>query len=362
MLQYYLDWRNATAREWWLDVKLGSLINSTLLDGFYWDDPTFGNEQESVRDNFTPAELEDIDFWMQKTRLDGYMRLSAGGKFCTGSTCFTASPVPMKCVGVSSSANLTCDTSPGTVTANLQQAQTNSKRPGFMQIFPYPDRAKIWETACRGPAAVQPAHVSTPEHWVPGVLQLSCLPGTGTMTVDFASFGRPKIGPGAGGDPAAPTADCAEFEASGTGCDAGPAVLARMKALCDGRQSCRVNTTDPVFTTLPPSTSPGCSSVDAKNPLLLAVRATGCAQGTGGGGNVWFRESLAGFLLTRGDHSWFGFGWIYRHPLVWYPEWDVDYGVPLGPMTIDGNVASRKWTKISVALDLNTFEATFHTE
>jgi len=186
------------------------------------------------------------------------------------------------------------------------------------------------------------------------VLQLSCLPGTGTMTVDFASFGRPKIGPGIG--PGIGPADCTEFKVSSTGCDAGPAVLARMKALCDGKQSCRVNTTDPVF--LPPPASPGCSSVDAKNPLMLAVRATGCAQGTGGGGNVWIRESLAGFLLTRGEHSWFGFGWIYRNPL----EWDVDYGVPLGPMTIEGNVASRKWTKISVALDLDTFEASFHTE
>ena len=68
----------------------------------------------------------------------------------------------------------------------------------------------------------------------------------------------------------------------------------------------------------------------------------------------------AGFLLTRGDHSWFGFGWIYLNPLVWYPEWDVDYGVPLGPMTIVGNVASRNWTKISVALDLESLEATFH--
>jgi hypothetical protein len=39
---YYVDWRNASARQWWLDVKLGSLINSTVLDGFYWDDPVSG--------------------------------------------------------------------------------------------------------------------------------------------------------------------------------------------------------------------------------------------------------------------------------------------------------------------------------
>ena len=92
---------------------------------------------------------------------------------------------------------------------------------------------------------------------------------------------------------------------------------------------------------------------------MLAVRATGCAQGTGGGGAAWFRESLAGFLLTRGPHSWMGFSWIATHPLVWHPEWDVDYGEPLGPMTIRDGVATRKWSKISTSLDLETFDATF---
>jgi hypothetical protein len=33
MGQFYLDWRNASARQWWLDVKLGSLINSSVIDG-----------------------------------------------------------------------------------------------------------------------------------------------------------------------------------------------------------------------------------------------------------------------------------------------------------------------------------------
>jgi hypothetical protein len=92
---------------------------------------------------------------------------------------------------------------------------------------------------------------------------------------------------------------------------------------------------------------------------VLAVRATGCAQGTGGGGNAWMRETLAGFLLTRGPHSWMGFSLIATHPLVWYPEWDVDYGEPLGPMAIHNGIATRQWSKISVSLDLATLDATF---
>ena len=33
--QLYLDWRNESARNWWLDVHIGSIINSTVVDGFY---------------------------------------------------------------------------------------------------------------------------------------------------------------------------------------------------------------------------------------------------------------------------------------------------------------------------------------
>ena len=58
--QYYLDWRNESARNWWLDVQLGSIINSTVVDGFYWDDPVFGNEGMFIREGFTAAELADI--------------------------------------------------------------------------------------------------------------------------------------------------------------------------------------------------------------------------------------------------------------------------------------------------------------
>jgi len=191
-------------------------------------------------------------------------------------------------------------------------------------------------------------------------LQLSCLPGTGTMTVDFASLGRPETG--GQGSPEAPSATCAAFQT--TRCDAGPTVLARLKALCDGKQSCRIYTNDSIFSLPMPNGVPGCSASNASDPpelsgLVLAVRATGCAQGTGGGGNAWFRESLAGFLLTRGPHSWMGFSWIATHPLVWYPEWDVDFGEPLGPMTTTNGVATRQWSKISTSLNLSSFDATF---
>ena len=215
---------------------------------------------------------------------------------------------------------------------------------------------------CSAPAAVERVHHTDAhwETWVPGIMQLSCLPGSGTMTVDFASFGDPDIGSnGSFVRGREPTADYAAFQR--TDCDARPAVLTRLKELCDGKQSCMINTTDPVFHPASMPAVPRCNNDDAGDPIMLAVRATGCALGTGGGGNIWFRESLTAFLLTRGDHAWFGFGWIATQPLVWYPEWDVDYGVPLGPMTIDGNVASQNWTKISVALDLESFEATFQT-
>ena len=358
MDSYYLDWRNATAREWWLDVKLGSLINSTNLDGFYWDDPTFGNEQESIRDNFNATELVEIDYYMQKTRLEGYMRLSAAGKFCTGSTCFhgVGTPFDCKCSGAPwglRNLNCTCVTPAAKAKSNLLTMQAQSTFPSFLDI-PLPNAAVDTVVHCPGPAAAMP--VSTDKTLAPGVMQLSCLPGTGTMSVDFASLGRPSVG--SSRSPSGPSINCAAFKTSSTGCDAGPAVLARIKSLCDGKQSCRINTTDPIFAMLPPNT-PGCNNGNATDPLQLAVRATGCARGTGGGERAWFREALAGFLLTRGDHWWMGFGWIATNSPIYYPEWDVDYGVPLGPMTVEGNVATRQWTKISVRLNLDTMEADF---
>ena len=64
--------------------------------------------------------------------------------------------------------------------------------------------------------------------------------------------------------------------------------------------------------------------------------------------------------LTRGDYAWFGHGWISTATPVWYPEWDMDLGVPIGPMVDAGEgVFTRKWSKGNVALDCTTYRAEF---
>jgi hypothetical protein len=346
MDQYFVDWRNASARAWWLEVKLQSLIDSSTMDGFYWDDPVFGNEHPLIKRSFTAAEIDDISGNMQRVRLEGYTRLSRGGGFCTGSTCPGGLPMPAKCP---SPAVTDCDFSAPTVRKNLESGAAGWGVPKLMQM-PYPDPsmrhgvlASQFVACTTGPAAV----LEMPKVGGDAVVaQLTCLPGTGNMTVDFASFGYPSVGP----RPAAP--QCADFAANAS-CDGGAAVLARFKALCDGKQSCHLPTDDPVF-----KAPPGCAGSDAA-PLRLAVRATGCALGTGGGATWMFRQNLAAFLLGRGPHAWMGHGWIYVNPPIWFPEWDVDYGVPLNNMSFVGGVATRDWTKFTVALDTETFEATF---
>ena len=54
-----------------------------------------------------------------------------------------------------------------------------------------------------------------------------------------------------------------------------------------------------------------------------------------------------------------GHGWIYVNPPIWFPEWDFDYVIPLNNMSFVGGVATRNWSKFTVALDTDTFEATF---
>jgi hypothetical protein len=98
----------------------------------------------SFEKKITAAELAELDEEMQKVRLEGYMRLSAAGLFCTGSTCFTNYPTPMRCSCVGpSSTNCTCDTSTATVKANLLQAQQNAKRPGFMKLRYYNTQTRV---------------------------------------------------------------------------------------------------------------------------------------------------------------------------------------------------------------------------
>ena len=316
-----------------------------------------------IREGFTAAELADIDQHMQATRLEGYKRLSRGGGFCTGSTCYTAVPDVADCTCGGAShldSNCTCDYSPEVVIRNVQTAQGQSDSAVLVQQpYPYefhsPDGGP-YQVGCGGPAVVQSTE-SDPTR-VPHSVQLSCLPGTGTMTVDFASFGLPAIG---GNTPAVRpgtgirTANCSSF-VTNSSCDAGPAVLKQLKALCDGKQSCRLNTSPPVFTR---PTSGACGDVPLSD-LKLAVRATGCQFGTGSGVVFNFRERLAMFLLARGDHWWMGTGWIANYAPVMLPEWEVDYGTPEGNLTVGADgVITRRWSKMDVSLDTNTFEATF---
>eukprot|EP00051_Salpingoeca_urceolata_P016184 m.213692 g.213692 ORF g.213692 m.213692 type:complete len:327 (-) comp18611_c0_seq2:40-1020(-) len=269
-----------------------------------------------------------------------------------------------------------------------------------------------------GPAAVVNVYNTDPVTTVEPSLELSCVPGTGALTVDFASFGRPavqhrngrffmcgsadcppstlrktfwedfdtklryEVGSGPCAEclhhrPTCPVAnvtgayffslgealerfscavsrDCAAF-ATNSSCDAGPSVLSNLKSLCDGKQSCSV----PVAKLLPAGGPPaGCAPASQRDPLLLAVRASGCQHGTA---VASFRQDLAGFLLTRGGHAWMGHNWIAGNRPAWYPEWDVDFGEPLAAPQVssDGATFTRAWSKFNVSLNCDTFEASF---
>ena len=79
------------------------------------------------------------------------------------------------------------------------------------------------------------------------------------------------------------------------------------------------------------------------------------------------KQDAASFLLVRGPYAWLGFSWMgcnteqvhqYQRPGVL----DVDYGTPTDTYcseTGDGTgVFVREWSKASVQLDCNTWEAT----
>eukprot|EP01043_Picozoa_sp_COSAG02_P039380 COSAG02_NODE_3104_length_7366_cov_7.224302_5_plen_189_part_00 len=71
-----------------------------------------------------------------------------------------------------------------------------------------------------------------------------------------------------------------------------------------------------------------------------------------------FQEHLAAFLLMRGAHAWFGYGWVgcsqnYTRP----QELDRDYGTPLGICNeTSPGVFERAWTKAHVQVDCNAWE------
>ena len=64
--------------------------------------------------------------------------------------------------------------------------------------------------------------------------------------------------------------------------------------------------------------------------------------------------AVAAFLIARGKYSYFmaSTGW-YDGNFKWHPEYDVDYGRPLGDATHDkdSGVFSRSYTKCVVTLD-----------
>jgi uncharacterized protein YfaQ (DUF2300 family) len=74
-------------------------------------------------------------------------------------------------------------------------------------------------------------------------------------------------------------------------------------------------------------------------------------------------QDTAQFLLVRGPFAWLGYGWSSCRPPATFvrpSEVDVDYGEPLGfcAETLQG-VWTREYTKYSIALDCNSWAATF---
>jgi hypothetical protein len=77
------------------------------------------------------------------------------------------------------------------------------------------------------------------------------------------------------------------------------------------------------------------------------------------------QQDLAAFLLTRGPYAYFGYGWCGcastsgSHPFTRPAELDADYGMPVEfcHETATG-VFTREWTRATVTLDCNTFNAT----
>ena len=250
-------------------------------------------------------------------------------------------------------------------------------------------------------------------------LELSCVPGSGSMSVEFASFGLPVVQPAGGRYLQCATVDCADLTPGGhtgfweaptgvaypitanndcTACSAlrGPGwpnscttvhvnasylrglQISTEPFSCRVQQQCiafaRISSCDAGPSVLTyvkqacdgkqscritlqdlPQPPPSCTA-SADQPMKLAVRASGCRQGAA---VASFREKLASFLLTRGPHSWFGNGWIASNRPQWFDEYDVDYGEPLGQMQINDTVATRQWSKMDISLNCSSFEANF---
>eukprot|EP00039_Didymoeca_costata_P022271 m.4174 g.4174 ORF g.4174 m.4174 type:complete len:588 (-) comp2913_c0_seq1:112-1875(-) len=402
--QYALDFRKANVSEWWLENVIGFFLNSTLLEGFYWDCPSITTP---FGESMNATELAQANAAMQATRDVGHERIAKAGKWALDMFSDIRTPMtcPMPCklnweLSGTNNCNQLCDYSPSTCATNMRIAAGSQHTPGvntlpFLPITVRPNLAMCGT----GPSLV------ADDDTVELELELSCVPGTGTMTVEFASYGLPAVATNGRyikcATPPCPSSDlyyedldanivytaeqgrcprprtvnitnvtydyfnsltesldvaacgvhrnCSKFAANAA-CDAGPDVLKIIKSLCDGKQSCKFN-----MSTITATQPSNCTNPNHE-PLRLAVKASGCQQGTA---SAFYRQTLAGFLITRGPQSWQGHGWIAGQHPIWYPEWDVDYGEPIGDMVVEGMLHTRAWSKFNVTLDCSTFEAEF---
>lgn len=403
--QYALNFSNPAVSEWWLDSVIGDFLKSKELMGFYWDCPSLTSP---FNDYMSEEEEATINGAMEDTRNIAKGRIAAAGKWAL--SMFEEMGTPNDCPAIcrlnwrpSANCSKVCTRTPTDCLNQVRKAAANMYRPSKMTIPFLARSSEPNKASCNsGPSLVAATDSLETE------LSLTCLPGTGSMTVDFASYGLPnvtnpngrfvecgypdctdmrtrywedmktktlfKVGPGAtcsrNLSPAtnvsaaylasltmsiqpftcANSRDCAAFAAN-TECDAGPAVLQQIKSMCDGKQSCRFTWDNLTLPTLPPSCDPA-----KKESFRLAVKASGCQQGTA---TASFREHLAYFLLARGPYSFMGHDWIAGDIPIRYPEWELDYGKPVSPMEIDGMVVSRSWSRMKVSLDCSTFEAQF---
>jgi len=78
-------------------------------------------------------------------------------------------------------------------------------------------------------------------------------------------------------------------------------------------------------------------------------------------------QDVATFLLVRGPFAWLGFSWMGCNTAdvaqyLWPKELDVDYGYPVDEYCHETGATSgvfvREWTKASVLMDCNTWNAT----
>ena len=70
-------------------------------------------------------------------------------------------------------------------------------------------------------------------------------------------------------------------------------------------------------------------------------------------------QAVATFLLVRGERFFFGLEASNSYNSSTAALLLSDYGVPLGNMTVSGNMATREYATATVSLDCDTFTATF---